>query len=124
MGKALLHLKQSQELNPHLRQNSRTPLVGGSIFIVVVVVFISKVGSLFTTSVLILLLNPGFTIPGVVAHEVTDEILTRVVFHPVRDELLKEERKEDGTSCKLSTLEGEEILHWSYVQDAVEVNGA
>ena len=92
-------------------------------------------GSLFTTSVLILLLNPGFTIPGVVAHEVTDEILTRVVFHPVRDELLKEERKEDGTSCKLSRLEGEEILqrsmtasrpydHWSYVQDAVEVNGA
>ena len=124
MGKALLHLKQSQELNPHLRQNSRTPLVGGSIFIVVVVVFISKVGSLFTTSVLILLLNPGFTIPGVVAHEVTDEILTRVVFHPVRDELLKEERKEDGTSCKLSRLEGEEILQWSYVQDAVEVNGA
>ena len=81
-------------------------------------------GSLFTTSVLILLLNPGFTIPGVVAHEVTDEILTRVVFHPVRDELLKEERKEDGTSCKLSRLEGEEILQWSYVQDAVEVNGA
>ena len=119
MGKALLHLKQNQELNPHLRQNSRTPLVGGSIFIVVVVVFISKVGSLFTTSVLILLLNPGFTIPGVVAHEVTDEILTRVVFHPVRDELLKEERKEDGTSCKLSRLEGEEILQWSYVQDAV-----
>ena len=92
-------------------------------------------GSLFPTYVLILLLNPGFTIPGVVAHEVTDEILTRVVFHPVRDELLKEERKEDGTSCKLSRLEGEEILqwpmtasrtydHWSYVQDAVEVNGA
>ena len=49
--------------------------------------------------------------------EVTDLLLTGVVVHNVKDELLKEETNEEVSTCVLSLSQGTEIVQWDSVLD-------
>ena len=55
-----------------------------------------------------------------VVKEVTDQLLTGVVVHDVKDELLKEVTNEEVSTCMLSVSPEAEILQWDSVLDEVD----